>query len=1209
MLIDRPQIVEGSVIVNATVPSGTVNPTSPNIGELFYRTDTGSLIVYSGGVWGVVATTADITTHEANQALHLTAAQNTLFDGLSSSLTAAEINQLVGVTSPIQAQINSVSGTSSAHTTDLTLHLTPAQNTFLDSLDLPTLTAASVNALPAHLADTSLHVTTAQNTFLDALNLPTITAAHVNAIPTIQSDLSTVTTNLSTHAADTDLHLTSAQNTLLDSLTVGAADINRLITIDTYLTSVGSASVASSLATLSNGKINKAGDTVTGTLVMSGGAKITGLPTPTSGTDAVNKDYVDVFVQGIHWTAPVKAATTGPVTLSGVQTVDAVSLIAGDRVLVKDQTVTAENGIYLVASGAWSRAPDYNVPAEITQSAVYVNAGGTANGRGSFIQTATVVNIGDPITYTPFSGPVVNSAGSGIDLAAGGTVSVKQAAGLTFDGGSNLTVDLYSGGGLMTTVDGNTSSTAATAQIALTNIGTAGTYKSVTVDAKGRVTAGTNPTTLAGYGITDAVLKSGDTMTGALNLPSNGLNVGSGQLTVTGGNVTASGTLSTTGSAAFGGATTGNRLTVYGDTRFTSSSASTDVSLTFAQNVDTLQIGVAGSANAFNTHPGSVGQGDSVIIAKSTGKLHLNSGSPGGGAGRFTALSIWSDAATSGNSGFGSHYQMWGHNGTNQLVFAQIDATKLSSTLGVDTSSLIFRTTDSAGTLQDRLRLENGNVVIGGSSQLVTSATSGFLYIPSIGGIPTGSPSNYGNRYPIVVANVNGGELYFHTGSLWKSTAAASSVPFSGITSKPGVSNWNNVGMGAIDTAVGMLGWKRYGNNHVIFDASNGTAPNGTAVDKTNSANTWANVGDSPTLMGWNGAQTYGVRVDTARTAEEFSGSTVGRVRVNGINRGSYGSISVANLTAGYAGIDFTDVSCTFMVHTTGSSGIFQNNNTWLWSFDSAGVLSNGTVPAARVSGAVASAQAATLATKASTLSQGGGSGTAMTFNYNGQALQPTWLWGTNDGVNSYVWNPSNFSVNFATTAGNVSSISNAVGGAYVWTGAQQFRSNGNTAAISSPPLQAYSDNNSGAIMAFHRAGQYAVNMGLDSDNVFRIGGWSATANRLQLDMSGNLTVAGDVTAFSDIRKKKDIEVIDNALARVEEIRGVNFTRIEDGVRGTGVIAQEVQAVLPEAVKVDADGTLSVAYGNMVGLLIEAVKDLSAEVKALKAELAELKRG
>jgi len=73
--------------------------------------------------------------------------------------------------------------------------------------------------------------------------------------------------------------------------------------------------------------------------------------------------------------------------------------------------------------------------------------------------------------------------------------------------------------------------------------------------------------------------------------------------------------------------------------------------------------------------------------------------------------------------------------------------------------------------------------------------------------------------------------------------------------------------------------------------------------------------------------------------------------------------------------------------------------------------------------GSATSAASATLATKASTLSQGGGNGTAMTFNWVGQAGQPTYLWGSNDGVNHYVWTPSNFSVNYATSAGNADTV------------------------------------------------------------------------------------------------------------------------------------------------------------------------------------------
>lgn len=110
-------------------------------------------------------------------------------------------------------------------------------------------------------------------------------------------------------------------------------------------------------------------------------------------------------------------------------------------------------------------------------------------------------------------------------------------------------------------------------------------------------------------------------------------------------------------------------------------------------------------------------------------------------------------------------------------------------------------------------------------------------------------------------------------------------------------------------------------------------------------------------------------------------------------------------------------------------------------------------------------------------------------------------------------------------------------------------------------------------------------------------GSWSLTN-----DDSGNTTSTGNLTAYSDIRLKKDIELIPDALDKVCALRGVTYERIDSGERQTGVIAQEVQAVLPEAVMTmtDEQQTLSVAYGNLVGLLIEAIKELKAEVDVLK---------
>jgi hypothetical protein len=165
---------------------------------------------------------------------------------------------------------------------------------------------------------------------------------------------------------------------------------------------------------------------------------------------------------------------------------------------------------------------------------------------------------------------------------------------------------------------------------------------------------------------------------------------------------------------------------------------------------------------------------------------------------------------------------------------------------------------------------------------------------------------------------------------------------------------------------------------------------------------------------------------------------------------------------------------------------------------------------------------------------------------------------------------------------------------------------NGSTASSTSVGLQIYSTGGNGAIMAFHRGGYYAINMGVDSDNVLRIGGWSASSNRFQMDSSGNLTMAGNVTAYSDIRIKTDILVIENALEKVSKIRGVTFIRTDEGssdARQSGVIAQEVELVLPEVVSEDASGIKNVAYGNMAGLFIEAIKELKAEIEELKSRI------
>ena len=100
---------------------------------------------------------------------------------------------------------------------------------------------------------------------------------------------------------------------------------------------------------------------------------------------------------------------------------------------------------------------------------------------------------------------------------------------------------------------------------------------------------------------------------------------------------------------------------------------------------------------------------------------------------------------------------------------------------------------------------------------------------------------------------------------------------------------------------------------------------------------------------------------------------------------------------------------------------------------------------------------------------------------------------------------------------------------------------------------------------------------------------------------TGNMVVSGTITANSDQKLKTNIKTIENALEKVSSLRGVEYDRIDNNEHQIGVIAQEVEEIVPYVVY--GDETKSVAYGNMVGLLIEAIKDLKVEVENLKFKL------
>jgi len=105
-----------------------------------------------------------------------------------------------------------------------------------------------------------------------------------------------------------------------------------------------------------------------------------------------------------------------------------------------------------------------------------------------------------------------------------------------------------------------------------------------------------------------------------------------------------------------------------------------------------------------------------------------------------------------------------------------------------------------------------------------------------------------------------------------------------------------------------------------------------------------------------------------------------------------------------------------------------------------------------------------------------------------------------------------------------------------------------------------------------------------------------------KLDVKGTIRATGDIIAYSDARVKENIKTIDNALNKIDKLRGVEFNKIGEDIKSIGVIAQEIEKVIPEVVREDDKGMKSVAYGNISGLLIEAIKELKAEIDLLKSK-------
>lgn len=235
---------------------------------------------------------------------------------------------------------------------------------------------------------------------------------------------------------------------------------------------------------------------------------------PSGTTDIANKAYVDAVAQGLNPKQAVKCATTGSITLSGLQTIDTYTTLAGDRVLVKNQGTSSENGIYVAASGAWTRSTDMDVWSEVP-GAYTVVINGSTNVNTSWVSTSAdtgTINV-TPITFVQFSGSGTYYAGTGLTLAAS-TFSITNTGVTAASVGSaskTLTATVNAQGQLTALADTDiaigasqiTSGTIASSLISgaynnITGVGTlaTGTWNASTIAVS---YGGTGATSLTGY--------------------------------------------------------------------------------------------------------------------------------------------------------------------------------------------------------------------------------------------------------------------------------------------------------------------------------------------------------------------------------------------------------------------------------------------------------------------------------------------------------------------------------------------------------------------------------------------------------------------------------------------------------------------------------------------------------------------------------------
>ena len=448
-------------------------------------------------------------------------------------------------------------------------------------------------------------------------------------------------------------------------------------------------------------------------------------------TDLTNKAYVDMVVQGYQIKAEAQCATTGNITLSGLQTIDGYTTLAGDRILVKNQTNQANNGVYVAASGAWARSSDCNTYASLISAFIFIQNGSTQQNSGWVCTIPASGTLGTtPITWSQLASAASYFAGTGLTLSSY-TFSITNTGVSANSYGSASSVGTFTvnAQGQLTSA-GSTAISIAPSQInaaipnsSLANSSVTFNGVSVALGGSGTITSNTTQTLTIGAGLSGGSFNGSSAVTiantGVLSFSAG--TTGFTPNTATNGAITLGGTLNVanggTGATTLTGYVYGN-----GTGAFTASTTIPNTSIT--------GLGTMSTQNA-----------NSVAITGGT----INNASIGvttQAAGYFTTLSANAVTSTTPALSFNASNCIASFGSTTANSYNQLVIQNKSTTAGSSTNYVISNDLGTDSTYYGEFGM-NSSIYSSGTPSDFFSINNGIYFSGHDGDITVGSGNGY----------------------------------------------------------------------------------------------------------------------------------------------------------------------------------------------------------------------------------------------------------------------------------------------------------------------------------------------------------------------------------------------------------------------------------------------------------------------------------